>query len=94
MERTFNASVGVAENRKGLQRDIFVPEPLLDSWEAAAMMKVLRRRSRSSHVKAKFRAFMLESFGASGHPSLRHGSISKWLVEIPRPLPHADLSLA
>jgi excisionase family DNA binding protein len=73
MERTFNASVGAGENRKRPLRDTFVPESLLDSSEAAAMMKVhpktLQKLARQGQIPGvhvgklwRFRASVIEAW--------------------------------
>jgi excisionase family DNA binding protein len=73
MERAFDSSAGAPGDRKGPLREIFVPEPLLDSWEAAAMMKVhpktLQKLARRGQVPGihvgklwRFRASVIEAW--------------------------------
>ena len=75
MERAFDSSAGVVGDRKGPLREIFVPEPLLDSWQAAAMMKIhpktlqklARRGIPGVHVGKlwRFRASAIEAWISS-----------------------------
>jgi excisionase family DNA binding protein len=62
-----------APERKPPEREIFVPEPLLDSWEAAAMMKVhpktLQKLARQGQIPGvhvgklwRFRASVIEAW--------------------------------
>jgi excisionase family DNA binding protein len=73
MQRAFDASIEVVGGRKGPLRDNFVPEPLLDSWEAAAMMKVhpktLQKLARQGQIPGlhvgklwRFRASVIEAW--------------------------------
>ena len=73
MQRPLDLSVGAVEDRKGPLRDTFVPEPLLDSWEAAAMMKVhpktLQKLARQGQIPGlhvgklwRFRASVIEAW--------------------------------
>jgi len=47
-------------------RASFVPEPLLDTFEAAAIMKIHPKTLQSWHGLGAFRVFMSANFGGSG----------------------------